>query len=106
MDLKETKDALDRYDRENDDLIILIDSSDHSDPDQAIVILKKIEIVEEYARQIGLAYGNDTKEINNREDCERFIRPGVKEPVNEDDLSFVRKMVKRWEEDKSENPVT
>ena len=48
------------------------------------------------AREVGVAYGEDTKDINNSDDCAALIRPGKAEPMNPLDETFVRRMVRKW----------
>jgi len=90
--LERTEKAMELYDIANDKLLEMIDTGDTE------TIERELKIVEEYGRLVGLAYGCDTAAINNIDDCEKLVRPGVKYPVNPDDLSFVRKMLKLWKE--------
>jgi len=49
------------------------------------------------AKAVGVAFGLDTADRNNQDDCAALIRPGPREPQGgEADLSFVRRMVRQW----------
>ena len=49
------------------------------------------------AKAVGVAFGLDTSDRNNAEDCAALVHPGAREPLGGDaDLSFVRKMVRAW----------
>jgi hypothetical protein len=48
---------------------------------------------------VGIAFGLDTADRNSFETCKACVRPGKKHPAHPDDLSFVRRMVKKWEEE-------
>lgn len=46
--------------------------------------------------EVGRAFGLDTAGFNNPETCEKYIRPGPKNPPPGSELSFVRQTVRRW----------
>ena len=48
------------------------------------------------ARAVGVAYGEDTKDINDPETCSSCIRPGKSKPAGHPDEPFVRRMVRKW----------
>jgi hypothetical protein len=51
------------------------------------------------AEAVGVAYGLDTADRNNPDDCAALVRPGPREPRGgEADLSFVRRMVRTFNE--------
>jgi hypothetical protein len=50
------------------------------------------------AFKVGEAYGLDTKDRNNPKDCADLIRPGPATPSDGSELSFVRRMVALWKE--------
>jgi hypothetical protein len=53
----------------------------------------------ELAKAVGVAFGLDTSDRNNPEDCAALVRPGSREPRGGDvDLSFVRRMVRAFNE--------
>lgn len=53
------------------------------------------------AEAVGVAYGIDTADRNNSDDCAALIRPGPREPLGGDaDLSFVRRMVRAFKEER------
>lgn len=45
---------------------------------------------------VGIAFGEDTKGINNPETCRKCVRPGPSVPGTGYELSFVRRMVAKW----------
>ena len=54
------------------------------------------------AEAVGIAYGHDTSDRNNFEDCKALIRPGKQTPAHPDDLSFVRRMVQKFRDQSKE----
>jgi hypothetical protein len=50
------------------------------------------------ARAVGEAFGQDTAEYNDPEVCAALVRPGPATPPPGQTLSFVRRMVARWQE--------
>ena len=48
------------------------------------------------ARAVGVAYGEDTKDINDPETCASCIGPGKPKPAGHPDEPFVRRMVRKW----------
>lgn len=46
---------------------------------------------------VGLAFGQDTADRNNVDDCAGLVRPGPKTPPAGARPSFVRRMVAEWE---------
>lgn len=50
------------------------------------------------AKAVGIAYGHDTADRNSMDTCEHCVRPGFKSKYGGDGDSFVRRMVKQWEE--------
>ena len=59
--------------------------------------LDQFAALEDLAEAVGVAFGLDTADINNQETCRRHVRPGPKEPGPGFELSFVRRMVAKWE---------
>lgn len=59
--------------------------------------------IERLERAVGRAYGEDTKDRNNPLTCEQCIRPGPKHAPVGGELSFVRRMVAKWEQQCSES---
>ena len=60
---------------------------------------KAIRKSEELARAVGEAFGHDTADRNNFENCAELVRPGSRVPPGGDaDLSFVRRAVATWKE--------
>lgn len=53
--------------------------------------------IERLAEAVGIAYGEETCDINNPETCKQCIRPGPKVLPPGAELSFVRRMVNDWE---------
>jgi len=79
-DLPRTRDAIAAYDRE------------WAKPTKSYAKL------EELGEAVGIAFGEDTKEFNNPANCRALVRPGPPIPGPGFELSFVRRMVKRWVE--------
>lgn len=49
------------------------------------------------AREVGVAFGEETKDRNDPQTCTDLIRPGPSTPpLGETDVSFVRRMVRDW----------
>jgi hypothetical protein len=88
-DLSRTKAALEVYDA--------FDSEFDAEGSQDDVLAEFAEL-ERFGKAVGRAFGLDTADRNNVDDCERCIRPGNKVPPAGMQLSFVRRMVERWEE--------
>ncbi len=65
--------------------------------------LKALENLEQLGEAVGTAFGEETQDRNDSEDCRRLIRPGHAVPPPGAELSFVRRMVKDWEENNNEN---
>jgi hypothetical protein len=51
------------------------------------------------SREVGEAYGTDTMDRNDPAVCAAHLRPGPKIPGPGCELSFVRRMVQKWEND-------
>lgn len=62
---------------------------------ESVALMHRLERLGE---AVGAAFGEDTKSINNPDTCRGCIRPGPKVPGPGCELSFVRRMVKAWEE--------
>ena len=56
--------------------------------------------IDKLAEAVGIAFGEDTKDINNPETCRQCIRPGPAVPPPGAELSFVRKTIKKFAEGK------
>jgi len=56
--------------------------------------------LEKLAEAVGEAFGLDTIDRNDPEVCKNHIRPGTITPLPGYELSFVRRMVKKWKEQK------
>jgi hypothetical protein len=54
--------------------------------------------LEEMGKAVGHAFGLDTADRNSLSTCEGCIRPGHKVPGPGCELSFVRRMVAKWQE--------
>ena len=87
-DLARTSAALDAY----DELDASLDFSkiNHSQAEAAFAKIEKA------AEAVGIAFGEDTKDRNNPDDCRKLIRPGHKVPGPGYELSAVRKWVNQW----------
>ncbi len=55
-----------------------------------------LEALEALGESVGEAFGLDTSDRNNLNDCKQLIRPGPKVPGSGYELSFVRRMVELW----------
>jgi hypothetical protein len=54
--------------------------------------------LEQLGEAVGIAYGEDTKDINDPDTCRQCVRPGpATPPLGETRPSFVRRMVADWE---------
>jgi len=54
----------------------------------------------ELAQAVGRTYGQDTIDRNDPETCTALVRPGPPTPsLGETDVSFVRRMVRKWREE-------
>lgn len=78
-DLSRTKKAIEEYDRAYDNF--------------------QWDKLNELGEKIGEAYGLDTIDRNDPKTCKNMIRPGNRD-VHPEDLSFVRRMVLTWENQK------
>lgn len=89
-DLSRTRDAIKAYD--------LVDSEFTTDRilsgEAPIDIPQKLEKLGE---AVGIAYGLDTADRNSLETCKQYIRPGPANPPPGYDISFVRRMVRDWQ---------
>jgi hypothetical protein len=54
--------------------------------------------LERLGEAVGIAYGEDTQDRNSPETCRQCIRPGRLVPGPGCTESFVRRMVRHWEE--------
>lgn len=84
-DMSRTAKALEHYDHLN---VALKDDTTQ----------KGNQLVMDAARDVGVAFGEDTKDRNDPQVCADLIRPGPKVPGPGAELSFVRRMVKLWRE--------
>ncbi len=73
IDMSRTQAAIDAYDAK---------WGDEYDPYQLCPL----------AKAVGVAFGLDTADRNNKADCARLIRPGPRAPQPGCELSFVRRM--------------
>ena len=87
-DLSRTKAAIEAYDKLNDELVM--------DGSQAEVTGQFAEL-ERLGEAVGIAFGLDTADRNSMDTCKGCIRPGHKVPAPGAELSFVRRMVAKWE---------
>lgn len=61
--------------------------------------LKEIELHDVVEQNVGLQFGLETADRNNPITCYKQVRPGGREPsAGERDVSFVRRMVRDYEE--------
>ena len=89
VDLTRTKVALEEYDRFNDEFLKANLS--------AVELEEMIKEVDVLAENVGIAFGYDTADRNNFETCKECVRPEQKNPTPSAELSFVRRMVKNFE---------
>lgn len=96
LDLSRTAEALRTYDQFDEDVISKISwDTPYS------VAEKWQEHLEHLGENVGYMFGLETSDRNNVDDCRRLIRPGPKNPPKGSELSFVRRMVAKWEEEKT-----
>lgn len=60
-------------------------------------VLAQFDELERLGRAVGHAFWLDTADRNDRATCERHVRPGPMTPAAGMALSFVRRMVAKWE---------
>lgn len=94
-DLSRTKAAIEAYDAFDAEMTTLLNDL----PDQEEV-QQLFDQLEQFGEAVGIAFGLDTADRNNLEDCKRGIRPGPKVPGPGCEPSFVRRMVAAWETQK------
>ena len=87
MNFPRTKEALRIFDEQDPVLTQKIMDGNNKET------MKVFAELERLAENVGIAFGEDTKDINNPETCRQCIRPGHKVPVPGQELSFVRRMV-------------
>jgi len=61
---------------------------------------KVLADIEQLEEAVGSAFGLDTSDRNNPEDCRKLCRPGPAVPPPGQELSFVRRMVAEWQGEK------
>ena len=60
---------------------------------------KLFDELDRLGHEVGIAFGEETKDRNDPATCAAVIRPGPKTPpLGETDVSFVRRMVRLWRE--------
>ena len=59
-------------------------------------LIAKLDALDELAADVGAAFGLDTADRNNVDDCVALVRPCSK--GNAGGESFVRRMVRQWRE--------
>lgn len=91
-DLSRTAEALERYDH----LVVALED-DSSQKGNGLVM--------DAAREVGEAFGQDTRDRNDPQVCADLIRPGPRVPAPGAELSFVRRMVQKWREDEAARQV-
>lgn len=91
VDLSRTAAALAAYDRAADTYHDAVEALSNR---EAIVHWAAVDAA---ARAVGGAFGEDTKAFNNPDTCAQCVRPGSRVPAIGQELSFVRRMVARWE---------
>jgi hypothetical protein len=94
VDLSRTAAALKAYDEYDETVVQKIDQSTSYASAQAAE-----NDLEALAREVGFCFGLDTYDRNNIDDCQRLLHPGPKIAPPGGELSFVRRMVKKWEEE-------
>ncbi len=55
-------------------------------------------LLEQLGREVGRAFGEETKTINNVEKCADLVRPGKRIPPPGSEENFVRRLVRLWRE--------
>ena len=88
MKLPKTKEALRIYDEQHDALVQKM--MDAKTSQGTMDAFAEIEALEE---AVGVAFGEDTQDINSIETCRQCVRPGPKVPGPGCELSFVRRCV-------------
>ncbi len=95
--LARTRDAIQAFDAEGERFTS--DAISELSYGEATAALDALDVL---AEAVGVAYGHDTADRNNMDTCRKCVRPGPAFPQGgTDDLSFVRKMVAKWEKDSS-----
>lgn len=57
---------------------------------------------EQLEKTVGICFGLDTADRNSPQTCAECIRPGPKVPPSGQELSFVRRMVRIWEQSRQQ----
>jgi hypothetical protein len=92
-DLTRTRDAIAAYDMANAEF-----TTEHILSLPLGQSLRCLQDLDDLAEAVGVAYGEDTKSINNVDTCRQYVRPGPATlAVGETQPSFVRRMVADWE---------
>lgn len=87
-DLSRTRDAIAAYDAV--DALLTTEYICLMPMGESMVALKRLD---DLAELVGIAYGEDTSDVNSSDTCRKYIRPGHADSVT---LSFVRRMVADW----------
>jgi hypothetical protein len=93
-DLSRTKAAIEAYDA--------FDSTFNMDGMSQDEVLAGFAKLESLGEAVGVAFGLDTADRNSMS-AAKAIRPGHKVPAVGAELSFVRRMVAKWEADNEQN---
>lgn len=92
VDLTRTAAALAEYDRREDALLEAMREARTN-----AEVLEAESDLEALGLAVGVAFGEDTREFNNPVTCAKCVRPGPRVPAIGQELSFVRRMVAKWE---------
>ena len=90
-DLSRTAMAIEEYDKYHDKFKVM--PTDRN-------LGKAVGKLERLAEAVGGAFGLDTIDRNDPQTCKDHIRPGFANPPPGYELSFVRRMIKKWKEQK------
>ena len=100
MDLTRTKVALVEYDRKRAALEAELEEAwSDTSPKGSARILGLTNKIEALGEAVGIAFGHDTAEINSMSTCRACVRPGPAVPKIGCGESFVRRCVRRWEQE-------
>lgn len=93
-DYSRTAAAIDKRDAEVPPLWAQIQDDIDMSQEEFDRIMAEIEALEE---AVGVAFGQDTADLNNAETCRQCVRAGEPEPaLGETDVSMVRRAVRTW----------
>lgn len=90
--LARTAAAIEAYDRVDVEVTALLEGDDLTNAG----VLEAVAKLEAAGEAVGVAFGEDTSDINSMETCRACVRPGPAVPSAGAEQSFVRRLAEEW----------